>query len=87
MFPFLLLPHPVVLVGRDGCKLRLLEDKSLEIALRCVIEILASADVHHVEPWLVTVHRVQDYLRTTKQDLRSKNHENETLARGLSVSF
>jgi len=65
--------HPMVLVGRDCGEARLREDEGFELFSECrVREFRFGRDVHHVEPGLIAVHRVQN-------DLQGVTHESRSL--------
>ena len=54
----------MVLVGRDCGEACLREDEGFELFSECrVCEFRFGRDVHHVEPGLIAVHRVQNDLQ------------------------
>lgn len=56
--------HPMVLVGRDCGEACLREDEGFKLFSECrVCEFRFGRDVHHVEPGLIAVHRVQNDLQ------------------------
>ena len=56
--------HPMVLVGRYCGEACLREDECFELFSECsVCEFRFGRDVHHVEPRLIAVHRVQNDLQ------------------------
>ena len=54
--------YPVILVSCDCCELGLGEDHCFEVLSERRV-LPGGVDVDHVEPWLVPVHRVQNYLK------------------------
>ena len=68
---------PVILVGGDRHELGLWEDEGAEVlCLRDVLRL--RADVNDVEPRLISVHRVEDDLKTKRRKLSPLRHETRT---------
>lgn len=59
--------HLLILIGRDCDELCLLKHVSAEGALSLLEGDRSIVGLHHVDPRLVFVHRIQDQLQTDKQ--------------------
>ena len=58
----------MVLVGRHCYKAGLGEDEGAEVSVRVQLTVLTWIHIHHMEPWLITVHGVQDHLGNIIED-------------------